>query len=118
MRFGVVGLLCLWGAISSADSIFSNAPSGANRPGPVMILSPGINDLMREDLCARATHDRLKDDAKKARADMIVVEEIRALESGKSYEVKLEGRSAFVARTKISGKACQVAQFPSRSKIF
>lgn len=83
-----------------------------------MILSPGINDLILEDACAKATHDRLKADAKKSRADMIVVESLHAVESGKSYEVKLEGRSSFVARTKITGHRCAVAQFPSRSKIF
>lgn len=123
VAMGFLGCLCVWGflspaAASSASSIFSAAPSGAARPGPVMILSPAITELVRGDACARATHDRLVKEGKKLRAEMIVVESLHALESGKSYEVKLEGRSPFVARTKISGRACAVAQFPSPRSLF
>lgn len=117
---GLLGTLLLWGVLGSAQasSIFSAAPSGAARPGPVMILNSEITSLVRADACAKATHDRLAQVGRQKKADMIVIESLKPLEAGRSYEVKLEGRSPFVARTKINGSGCRVAQFPTAKLRF
>jgi hypothetical protein len=115
MEFGV---LCLWGSLAHADSIFSSAPSGAPKPGPLMILSTGISDLMRTDSCAKAMHDKLVSLGRQKKSDMIVIQELNVLEAGRKYEVKLEGREPFVAQTKTKGRGCSVAQIPSAKAIF